>query len=470
MGPLARLDAAGLLVQLDRVPWGCTEQVTSQALPLLYLADVAEALELAPRADLDARLEDAVAVVLANQSPEGGFGLWGPYGGDPWLDAYVTDFLGRARARGVEVPEVQWRMAVGNLRNQVALSPDFEPEVNGGGEALAYALLVLAREGEALVGDLRYFADARADEFGTALALAQLGAALAQTGDQVRADRLLAMAGDRLRTEAEDPRQSVWRADYGTRRRDAAGVLALAVEAGSRAVDVAALTTEVAGRAAEPASTQEAAWTLLAAAALLGDVREAGITVDGAVPAGPVVRRVDGMGDVPARIANEGAGPVELTVTAIGVPEVPEGPGGIGWAIERAFYTMEGEPLDPSAVAVGTRAVAVLTVTPMGYQGARLMVTDPLPGGWEIDNPNLLAGGDIAALPWLQPVAAAHAEARADRFLAAVDWQGDQPFQVAYVLRAVTPGEFHHAAPSVEDMYRPALRAQGASGRVTVTE
>jgi hypothetical protein len=41
---------------------------------------------------------------------------------------------------------------------------------------------------------------------------------------------------------------------------------------------------------------------------------------------------------------------------------------------------------------------------------------------------------------------------------------------VAYVLRAVTPGEFHHAAPSVEDMYRPALRAQGASGRVTVTE
>jgi hypothetical protein len=470
VGPLARLDAAGLLVQLDRVPWGCTEQVASQALPLLYLAEVAEALELAPRADLDRRIEDAVAAVLANQSPEGGFGLWGPYGGDPWLDAYVTDFLGRARARGVEVPEVQWRMALANLKNQVALSPDFEPEVNGGGEALAYALLVLAREGEALVGDLRYFADARAEEFGTALALAQLGAALAQTGDQARADRLLALAGDRLRAQAEDPPQSVWRADYGTRRRDAAGVLALAVEAGSRAVDVAALTTEVASRAAEPASTQEAAWTLLAAAALVGDVRQTGITVDGAVPTGPVVRRVDGSGDEPARIANDGAAPVELTVTAVGVPEVPEGPGGTGWAIDRAFYTMEGEPADPSALAVGTRAVAVLTVTPMGDQGARLMVTDPLPGGWEIDNPNLLAGGDISALPWLQPVAAAHTEARADRFLAAVDWQGDQPFQVAYVLRAVSPGEFHHAAPSVEDMYRPAMRAQGASGRVTVTE
>ena len=65
-------------------------------------------------------------------------------------------------------------------------------------------------------------------------------------------------------------------------------------------------------------------------------------------------------------------------------------------------------------------------------------------------------------------MAAAHTEARADRFLAAVDWQGEEPFQVAYVLRAVTPGEFHHAAASVEDMYRPALFGRTASGSVTV--
>ncbi len=34
-GPIARLDAPGLLEALDRYPYGCTEQVTSRALPLV---------------------------------------------------------------------------------------------------------------------------------------------------------------------------------------------------------------------------------------------------------------------------------------------------------------------------------------------------------------------------------------------------------------------------------------------------
>ena len=92
------------------------------------------------------------------------------------------------------------------------------------------------------------------------------------------------------------------------------------------------------------------------------------------------------------------------------------------------------------------------------------------PGGFEIDNPDLLSGGDIGGLPWLSPVAAAHTEARDDRFLAAVDWQSQDAFQLAYILRAVTPGRYRHPAPSVEDMYRPAMRAQGSPGEVTVTE
>ena len=65
---------------------------------------------------------------------------------------------------------------------------------------------------------------------------------------------------------------------------------------------------------------------------------------------------------------------------------------------------------------------------------------------------------------------ATHTEFRADRFVAAVDWQGDQPFRLAYMLRAVSPGSFHHPAASVEDMYRPAYRARTDAGRVEVVE
>ena len=49
-----------------------------------------------------------------------------------------------------------------------------------------------------------------------------------------------------------------------------------------------------------------------------------------------------------------------------------------------------------------------------------------------------------------------------------MDWESQDPFQLAYVVRAVTPGRYHHPAASVEDMYRPAMRAQGATGEVSV--
>jgi alpha-2-macroglobulin len=43
--------------------------------------------------------------VLLNQSSDGGFGLWSAQSGEMWLDAYVTDFLSRARAQGMTCPK-----------------------------------------------------------------------------------------------------------------------------------------------------------------------------------------------------------------------------------------------------------------------------------------------------------------------------------------------------------------------------
>ena len=97
------------------------------------------------------------------------------------------------------------------------------------------------------------------------------------------------------------------------------------------------------------------------------------------------------------------------------------------------------------------------------------MVNDPLPAGFEIDNPNLLRSGDVKSLPWLNTDAnVRNSEFRDDRFLAAVDHYGKKEFQLAYILRAVAPGDYHHPAASVEDMYRPFYRARTDEGRVQV--
>ena len=463
-GALARFDAPGLLSVLDRYPYGCTEQVTSQAMPLLYLSSVAEAAGLGAPSDMDQKIAAAIRQVLTRQTGSGAFGLWrAESSSDFWLDAYVTDFLSRARAAGHTVPDLAFRMALDNLKNRVNFASDFDR----GGQDIAYALMVLAREGAASMGDLRYYADQKADAFATPMALAQVGAALASYGDQTRADRLFGLSQRRLDGQRGDG-LPIWRSDFGTYLRDAAGVLTLASEAGSSAVNTQDLLNRVTQRQGRR-STQEAAWSLLAAHALSEAPVSEGLRVNGAEVTGPVVRLLeDGMAERSYAITTDA--PTDITLTTLGVPTVAPPAGGTGYSIDRSYFSLEGDEIAQDALRLGDRFVVVLTVRPAIETGARLMVDDPLPAGVEIDNPSFLRSGDVRALDWLDLSPAEHAEFRSDRFLAAVDLRGPETVTLAYIARAVTPGAYHQPAASVEDMYRPRYRARTETGRVTIAE
>lgn len=465
-GALAKFDAPGLLQTLDRYPYGCTEQVTSKALPLLYFETVSAALDQDQHEKVQERVNEAVSVILSRQSSNGAFGLWYPDDGDFWLDAYVSDFLSRAKSKGYEIPHLAFRSSLDNLRNHVNYAPDFDT----GGEDIAYALMVLAREGAANIGDLRYYADVKADAFATPLAAAQLGAALAFYGDQTRADFMFRKAAAKIANRQTDTASPLWRADYGTNLRDAAGVLTLAVEADSETIDRDDLSHQIT-RTNRSLSTQESVWSLMAAHALITDTGTSQLSVNGQSTDGALVKAYeDALANEPFLIRNEGAKATDLTLTTIGVPNYPVEKGGYGYSIERLYYTTSGDPTDPRTVKVGDRLVTVLRVTPNSSVGARLMVNDPLPAGFEIDNPNLLASGDIREMDWLKLAETQNAEFRSDRFLAAVDWRSDQSFDLAYIVRAVSPGEFHQPAATVEDMYRPQYRARTSENRVSVTQ
>nr|WP_319947503.1 alpha-2-macroglobulin family protein [uncultured Shimia sp.] len=465
-GALAQFDAPGLLQALDRYPYGCTEQITSGAMPLLYFDTITSSLGLGDRDQVKTRIDQAISGVLARQASNGAFGLWRAESGDFWLDAYVSDFLSRARAKGYFVPDLAFRISMDNLRNRVNYAPDFD----NGGEDIAYALMILAREGAAAMGDLRYYADVKADHFATPLAAAQLGAALAFYGDQTRSDRLFRRAASLLEQRHQGAPDTLWRVDYGTDLRDTAAVLTLAVEAGTQSIDRTTLAARL-GRGQHALSTQESAWSLMAAHALIDDTQDATITIDGIAVDGPLVRALaDDVNVNPVLIQNTSATSTELTLTSVGVPDYPLERGGYGYEITRTYYTMQGTPISPDALHVGDRMVAVLRIDPFQKGGARLMVNDPLPAGLEIDNPNLLSSGDIREFDWLELTEATHSEFRSDRFLSAVDWHSDKPFQLAYVVRAVSPGSFHHPAASVEDMYRPQYRANTAGARILVQD
>lgn len=458
-GPLARFDVPGLLTALDSYPYGCSEQITSRAFPLLAFRSTAAALGQSAAA-IDGKLEESIATLLTRQRSDGSFALWGRGGArDLWLDAYITDFLSRARAGGAALPPRAFEAALRNLRNRVNRAPDFE----NAGQGLAYALYVLAREGEAAMGDLRYYADARATAFATPLARGQLGAALATYGDQKRADRLFRLAADMKKDDGG------WRADYGSDTRDAAGLVSLAVEAGSDVLNLEALGTRVAlaSRLDGASSTQDKVWALRAAAALEGGAATT-LLRDGEALAKPVLRLT--AADLPTRLRQQGR-ETEAVLTTFGIPVEPVPAGGNGYRILRSYYTLDGVPLSPESLALGTRLVAVLEIWPERENEARLMVEDPLPAGLEAESPRLLQGGDVRALSWLDlRDVSRHTEFGTDRIRAAVDWRGAEPFRLAYILRAVSPGRFYQPAASIEDMYRPAYRARTGTGYVEIRE
>ena len=143
--------------------------------------------------------------------------------------------------------------------------------------------------------------------------------------------------------------------------------------------------------------------------------------------------------------------------------------GGTGYSITRRYYTLDGEPASLEGLKAGDRLAVVIEVTPYGRGEARLMVVDPLPAGLEIDNPSLIPSGSVSALDWLElDTETRHTEFRQDRFLAAVDRYDNATFRLAYVVRAVSPGTFHHPAAFVEDMYRPDLTGRSETGTVTI--
>ena len=258
------LDAATILKALDRYPYGCSEQITSRAMPLLYVNDLAAGAHLAMDTAVDQRIRDAIDRLLARQGSNGSFGLWSAGGDDTWLDAYVTDFLTRAREKGFTVSDVLFRTALDRIRNSVVNAE--EPEKDGG-KNLAYGLYVLARNGTAPIGDLRYLADTKLNNLATPIAKAQLAAALALVGDKARAERVYVAAADSL---APKPALQFGRVDYGSALRDAAALVSLAGEGNApKATLMQAVSRVEAARGLSPyTSTQENAWLVLASRTL----------------------------------------------------------------------------------------------------------------------------------------------------------------------------------------------------------
>jgi uncharacterized protein YfaS (alpha-2-macroglobulin family) len=461
-----------LLKSLTRYPYGCAEQTTSKAFPLLYVSEIAQSLGISEDpVRIRARVQDAIHRLLTMQRSDGSFGLWNSRSPrEEWLSAYVMDFLTQAKELDYAVPSYPYERGLQWLKGSAAESVYNQSNM----PAKVYAFYVLARAGEAELSDLRYIYDAQFGNIPTALAQAQLGAALALMGEKQRANQAFRQA---TRSWSRNHFWSDWRYwDYGTSTRDMAATVYLATHAKVEDVNWLDYAVELGERVKRDRyfSTQEKAWLVLAAHEL-GAAEPIRTSVRGKpMPPSdkPVYLRFgkDQIGDG-VDIANHGDKPIWQSIAYSGVPRDPMPAQDEGFAVFRAYYTLEGRRANLSKVRQGETLVAVIHGESKKKRSQQAMVVDLLPAGFELENERLEGGRSREELRWIGDLTKAkHEELRDDRYVAAFDLDryGKQTFRFAYLVRAVSPGAFTLPASYVEDMYQPTYFARTRMGRVTI--
>ena len=448
VGGAVRYDVAALVRSLQDYPLLCLEQASSKGLPLALLPGGAEQA---------GQLQLAVNSILDKQRFDGGFGLWSANNeAEPWLSAYATETLLRARTAGAAVPDGAMKDALKFLADASENSAE-TPEALA---ARAYDLYALALGGQPRAGANRLLAE-QVETLPTPLSKAQLGAALALSNDRPRAEAAFAAA-------LAAPGRRDWDADRGSALRDQAATLVLLKESGLLADRVTSLIGRLPGADLQPdqLNTQEAAWAASAGAVLGRDGRPASVSVNGeTLPPAPLVQvALSG----PATVRNLGDRAVWQSVSTTGVPAEPWPAARQGMRVSRRFFTSAGEPLDLEQLKQNT--VFVLLVEGRADDGFehRALLMQGLPAGWEIAGK--LEAGKTAGMAWLGDLSEVEAQPAADdRFTSTMMLTKAAPaFRVAVRLRAVTPGSFELPGAMLSDMYRPSVFARQATGRIKV--
>ena len=482
------VDESALYASLARYPYGCTEQTISRAMPLIYAEQLVALGAEGDGGDARTQVQDSVNRVLNRQSADGSFGLWreGDRNASPWIGAYTTDFLHRAREAGYAVPSEALERAYGAM--QTVASGDAwrvygydtdvwesrwheDTQARLMARSAPYALYVLARAGQADLSRLRYLHDRELDEMENPLAQAHLATGLALLGDRARARNAFEAAEANVGYSNDGDY-------YQTPLRDLTAMVALAFEAGFN--DVAERLAERLGQDVpdpDELTTQEKALMLLAVNALTGgDADSFRMAVKGLGRGNDNDRRyniAESQISADVSFTYDGEAPVYRTVFVTGSPLEAPPPISSRLDVTKRYYGLDGRAVDLASIEQGDQVVMVITLDPGERRTNPIILADLLPAGFEIETILRPADGrreqsDDGAFSWIGRISQPElAEARDDRFVAAIDVRAENE-TLAYVARAVTPGTFAVPGAVAEDMYRPRVQARSRASQVII--
>ena len=462
----------------------CTEQLTSKALPLLFVSQF-KAVDEQEAEKIKANVQEAIRQIYARQLPNGGFVYWpGNAVADEWITSYTGMFLTLAQEKGYAVhPNVlnKWkrfqRAAAQNWRMPQEASnwQIWQSELQQ-----AFRLYTLA-----LAGAPEYGAMNRMKEQpGLSIqAKWRLAAAYALTGKMKPAGELVYNA------ETTVIPYSSMNLIYGSSDRDEAMILETLILM-KRDRDALQQAKKVSQNLAQENwfSTQSTAFALMAMGRLAEQLSGTlDFTWNWNGKQQPAVKSAKAVfekeiatspksGTVSVKNKGKGALSVDLiTRTQLLNDTLPAIADNI--RLDVKYTDMAGSPISVEDIRQGTDFMSAVTLSNISGTSdyTNLALTHIIPSGWEIYNERMIvpevssSSTNEANVPESSAGKYTYKDIRDDRVLTYFDLRRGESKTFTVRLQATYAGNFILPAIQCEAMYDAAVQARTKAGRTTVS-
>ena len=471
---LPALKFAGGLRYVLRYPYGCAEQTTSSAFPLLYLSDIAATSdpEMFRREEVELFVQAGIDRLVSMQTWRGGFGWWPgsqrPY---PWGSAYATHFLVEAEKAGHGVPEHVLKNALAYLESLLSSSQE-----GVGLPEKAYACFVLARAGQPN-RSWTYRLHERRDEL-AAYSRFQTAAALALMKEGKLAREAMQLQGLPKAAEGRDTGGSLHSAV-----REAAILLSVYMDTDPRNPNVPLLVKRLESAMSNGrwATTQENGFAMMALGkyvrylkteepAYQAELRVGGAKLASLTHKQSITLSPQGMGGKRIEVGVKGKGSLYYCWWAEGIPlgdDAKEVDNGL--KVRRRVLSRDETAQDLSKIKQGE--VVIVEISVRNFEAvANVVISDLLPAGLEIENPRIATRDAAAVQASRGRFTPKHVEMRDDRLLLFADFGSAGEHVYRYAARAVTRGRFRLPPINAVCMYRPGLSSTHGAGHIEVVD
>lgn len=443
-------------------PYGCSEQVTSKVLPLLYVSTFKDFSEK-ETARIKYVINEGIKILVSRQLGDGGIAYWdGQTYPTEWVTTYAGHFLVEAKAKGYNVPESainKWKQfqkrAAQRWNRGELYNSYYSYSMNDLQQAYRLYSLALVNEPElGAMNRLKEMKDLSVQ------ARWRLAAAYILAG---RKDAARELIGTSPVVIGE---YSVYNNTYGTPARDKAMIMEtyLLLDNIPKAIDLAKdISKELSSRYI---STQTAAFGLMSMSKLADKMGKGLIAFDWTLNGTPQKAQSSGSvfqefdikpQNIDINFTNKGEG--ELYVRLIGRTRPLEDkvdPISNGINLYVKYVDGNNKEIDVASLTQGTEFYAMVTVQNIsGEYITDLALTQIFASGWEIFNNRLFeAGSNMANSSYLNQ------DIRDDRVMTFFNLSNGYSTTVKVRLQAAYIGKFYLPAVHCEAMYEPETQAR----------